>query len=339
MGCFKAIDRSQLVVLAKTKKTNEIKSGNGYHYRLLFYEVIMIQRSTLLLSILFIASFGVCSAQIQAIELEHDKGTLVIKKTPSRIVVLAFSFADALAIADVSPVGIADDGDINKLIPSVRSRIGTWQSVGSRYQPSLEAISSLKPDLIIADSVRHQSIYNDLMVIAPTLMFKSQGVTYRENLQITQKIAKAVNKVDLVNSRLEEHFQLMGRLKKKFKTNDTFQFAVISDKGMWAHSPHSYAGSVIAELGLNSPIDSKNKNAYISTGFEQFIKLNPDWLFVGKYTNRTVLDKWKESPLWKLLKINKSKQLISVPINEWSLASGVLSAEKIALEIESQIQP
>jgi len=32
MGRFKAIDRSQLVVLAKTKKNNETINSKGYHY-------------------------------------------------------------------------------------------------------------------------------------------------------------------------------------------------------------------------------------------------------------------------------------------------------------------
>lgn len=299
----------------------------------------MTQRFALVFFISLILQLNTFNTKVYAAIIEHDRGTLTLKKTPSRIVVLAFSFADALAIAGVSPVGIADDGDLNKLISPIRERIKTWQSVGSRYQPSLEAIAALKPDLIIADSGRHQSIYNDLTHIAPTLMLKSLGVTYRENLQSVEKIAMAVNKTEKVKLRLQQHQRLMEKLREKFKSKATIQFAVISEKGMWLHSPESYAGSVIAELGLKSPINFTTNKAYIETGFEQLLKINPDWLFVGKYTTRTILDKWQKSPLWNMLTVSKPKHLITVPVNTWSLASGILSAEQIALELEKHIQP
>ncbi|NQZ49921.1 MAG: ABC transporter substrate-binding protein [Moritella sp.] len=272
---------------------------------------------------------------VQAATVEHDAGTLTLTKTPTRIVVLAFSFADALAVAGVSPVGIADDGDKNRVIKSVRDRIGDWQSVGSRYQPSIEAIAALKPDLIIADTGRHQSIYADLTRIAPTLLLKNRGITYQENLEVMKKIAKAVDKIERVANRLAEHKTIMQHLKQQMKTAATFQFAVVTDKGMWLHSPASYAGSVIAELGLSSPLSADIDNAYLQTSFEQLLKTNPDWLFVGKYTQDTVLDKWQKSPLWKLLSVAKSKQLIEVSPSLWSLASGMLAAEQMAIELAS----
>ena len=285
------------------------------------------------LSLLFSSLLIVFSYQAHAVTVEDYSGSLTIDKTPKRIVALAFSFVDALAIAGVSPVGIADDGDKTRVIKSVRNLIGDWQSVGSRYQPSLEAISALKPDLIIADSGRHLSIYKDLSRIAPTLMLKSRGVTYHENLVEVQKIAAVVNKTDVVNLRLKKHYKLMSDFKNKLNTNDTYQFAIITDKGMWMHSQHAYAGSVIKALGLNSPLTNDPKEAYLQTSFEQLLKTNPDWLFVGQYTEKTVIDKWKKNPLWKLLSIAKTGQLINTSANIWSLNAGVLAAEEIAKEI------
>ncbi|WP_017221516.1 Fe(3+) dicitrate ABC transporter substrate-binding protein [Moritella dasanensis] len=277
-------------------------------------------------------------SSVQAATIEHDAGTLTLTTTPTRIVVLAFSFVDALAVAGVSPVGIADDGDKNRVIKSVRDHIGDWQSVGSRYQPSIEAIAALKPDLIIADTGRHQSIYSDLTRIAPTLLLKNRGITYQENLVVMQKIATAVGKSEEVANRLAEHKKMMQGLKQQMETVSTFQFAVLTDKGMWLHTPTSYAGSVIAELGLKSPLSADNDNTYLQTSFEQLLKTNPDWLLVGKYTKNTVLDKWQKSPLWKMLSVAKSKQIIEVSPEVWSLASGMLAAEQIATALASQMQ-
>ena len=117
-----------------------------------------------------------------AATVQDEHGTFTLDKTPQRIVVLELSFADALAAVDVSPIGIADDNDAKRILPEVRAHLKPWQSVGTRAQPSLEAIAALKPDLIIADSSRHAGIYSALQQIAPVLLLKSRNETYAENL-------------------------------------------------------------------------------------------------------------------------------------------------------------
>ncbi|PKG39079.1 Fe(3+) dicitrate ABC transporter substrate-binding protein [Psychromonas sp. Urea-02u-13] len=295
-------------------------------------------RFSVIYKLLFLFSFSLFSSQSFALKIDHDAGSIEFDSTPQRVVVLAFSFVDALAIAGVSPVGIADDGDKNRVIKRVRDNIEDWQSVGSRYQPSLEAIAALKPDLIIADSGRHHSIYQDLTRIAPTLMLKSRGVTYQENLLIIEKIALAVDKQSRVEKRLIEHKKRMLDFKNKLSNKGSFQFAVTSEKGMWLHSPYSYAGSVIEELALTSPLPSSNKQVYLQSSFEQLLSLNPDWLFVGQYSDHSVLDKWQKSPLWKMLTISKSQQVVSVSANVWSLASGLLAAEQIAEQLTQAVK-
>ncbi|MEW9178745.1 Fe(3+) dicitrate ABC transporter substrate-binding protein FecB, partial [Klebsiella pneumoniae] len=79
-----------------------------------------------------------------AATVQDEHGTFTLDKTPQRIVVLELSFADALAAVDVSPIGIADDNDAKRILPEVRAHLKPWQSVGTRAQPSLEAIAALK---------------------------------------------------------------------------------------------------------------------------------------------------------------------------------------------------
>ena len=124
--------------------------------------------------------------------VQDEHGTFTLEKTPQRIVVLELSFADALAAVDVSPIGIADDNDAKRILPEVRAHLKPWQSVGTRAQPSLEAIAALKPDLIIADSSRHAGVYIALQQIAPVLLLKSRNETYAENLQSAAIIGEMV---------------------------------------------------------------------------------------------------------------------------------------------------
>lgn len=266
--------------------------------------------------------------------VEDEQGQFEIATTPQRVVVLEFSFVDALAAVDVSPIGVADDNDASRVIPAVRDLVEPWQSVGMRSQPSLEAIAILKPDLIIADAERHRTIYQDLQQIAPTLLLKSRGETYHENLESARKVGVALNKQAEMELRLQLHRQSMAAYKQQLSLKQTIQFAVVSDKGMWLHSPVSYAGGVLTALGIASPITQPSEQAYLPTSFELLLKTNPDWLLIGAYSHPNVVDDWQSNPLFKLLTSAKKQRIIEVSPELWSLNRGMLAAEQMAINLK-----
>lgn len=266
--------------------------------------------------------------------IQDEQGQFEIATTPQRIVVLEFSFVDALAAVGVSPVGVADDNDASRVIPAVRELIQPWKSVGMRSQPSLEAIAVLKPDLIIADAERHRTVYQDLQRIAPTLLLKSRGETYQENLKSALKIGIAVDRQSEMEQRIQQHQQAMADFKSHFSLKETIQFAVVSDKGMWLHSPASYAGGVLTALGIASPLVAPTEKAYLPTSFELLLKTNPDWLLLGAYSHPNIVDDWQKNSLFNALTSEKKKQLVEVSPELWSLNRGMLAAEQIARNLE-----
>ncbi|HAU4931702.1 Fe(3+) dicitrate ABC transporter substrate-binding protein FecB [Aeromonas hydrophila] len=286
---------------------------------------------SMLLSLVFMSFTAIAQGR----SVQDVLGTFEPETIPQRIVVLEFSFVDALAAVGVSPVGVADDNDATRVLPAVRAKIEPWQSVGIRSQPSLEAISVLKPDLIIADAERHRAIYQNLQRIAPTLLLKSRGETYQENLESAQEIGVAIGKQAQMTQRIEQHKQTMAEFKQHFATQETIQFGVVSDKGMWLHSPVSYAGGVLSTLGIHSPLIQSGQNAYIPTSFELLLKTNPDWLLVGLYSQPSIVDEWRKNPLFKLLTAVKKQQLVEVSPKLWSLNRGMLAAEEIARNLEA----
>lgn len=159
-----------------------------------------------------------------AATVQDEHGTFTLDKTPQRIVVLELSFADALAAVDVSPIGIADDNDAKRILPEVRAHLKPWQSVGTRAQPSLEAIAALKPDLIIADSSRHAGIYTALQQIAPVLLLKSRNETYAENLHSAAIIGEVVGKKREMQARLEQHKEKMAQWASQLPTGTRVAF-------------------------------------------------------------------------------------------------------------------
>jgi ferric citrate transport system substrate-binding protein len=295
--------------------------------------LLSIALSTLLLN--FSLSVQAVSSAQDSIKnsVEDSKGTFSINYVPKRIVVLELSFVDALAAVGVSPVGIADDKDPERILKEIRKEISDWTSVGTRSQPSLETIAALKPDLIIADISRHEGVYADLQKIAPTLILPSRRATYEENLHATAIIGKAIGKDKEMQARLKKHAQIMAEFAKQLPEGKEVQFGVARDDALFLHTADSYAGGVIRALGLKNANTGRSDDAYRQTSLEQFLAVNPDYFIVGNYVTPSIVDKWKNEPLWSVLKAAKNHHIYSVNPNTWSRCRGIISAETMGQDL------
>lgn len=266
-----------------------------------------------------------------AMTVEDLQGQFTLDKTPQRIVVLELSFADALAAVDLSPVGIADDNDPERILPEVRARLKPWRSVGTRAQPSLEAISALRPDLIVADSSRHRGIYAALRQIAPVLLLKSRNETYAENLQSAAIIGKVVGQDPLMQQRLAQHRRRMANFAVQLPAGASVVFGTSREQQFNLHSRDTYTGSVLSALGLSVP--AAIGGAPMATiGLEQLLAINPQWLFVAHYRTESIVRKWQQDPLWQMLQAQQKQQVAAVDSNSWARMRGMFAAERIAAD-------
>ncbi|MGF9858695.1 Fe(3+) dicitrate ABC transporter substrate-binding protein [Priestia endophytica] len=264
--------------------------------------------------------------------VQHELGKTEITGTPKRVVTLELSFVDSLNALGVEPVGIADDNKKDMIEKLVDKKMD-YTSVGTREQPNLEVISSLQPDLIIADAQRHKAIYKELQQIAPTVVLKSRESTYEENLDAFTTIAKAMNKEEQGKKRLEEHKQTMKDLKEKLADNEkaTVLPAVVRDTSFQAHTSSSYDGQLLEQLGFKNPIDTKD--AYAQMNLEQLSKIDPDILILANNEGKLLTDEWKDNPLWKDLKAVKNNQVYNVDRDLWTRFRGIISAENIGKDM------
>lgn len=266
-----------------------------------------------------------------AVTVEDLQGQFTLAKTPQRIVVLELSFADALAAVDLSPVGIADDNDPERILPEVRARLKPWRSVGTRAQPSLEAISALRPDLIVADSSRHRGIYAALRQIAPVLLLKSRNETYAENLQSAAIIGKVVGQDPLMQQRLAQHRRRMADFAAQLPAGASVVFGTSREQQFNLHSRDTYTGSVLSALGLSVPA-AIGGTPMATIGLEQLLAINPQWLFVAHYRTESIVRKWQQDPLWQMLQAQQKQQVAAVDSNSWARMRGMFAAERIAAD-------
>lgn len=287
---------------------------------------MLILIRTLLLALLFSAS------QVQAVTVKDEKGDFTLAQSPSRVVVLELSFADALAAVDVSPVGIADDNDPSRILADVRAHLKPWQSVGTRAQPSLEAISALKPDLIIADSSRHAGIYDALKHIAPVLLLKSRNETYAENLQSAAIIGNVLGKDAQMQQRLALHRQRMADFARQLPAGTNVVFGTSREQQFNLHTRDTYTGSVLSAMGLKVP-EPAGQASMPSINLEQLLVINPQWLIVAHYREESIVKKWQQDTLWQMLQAGQKQQVAAVDSNTWARMRGIFAAERIGADM------
>ncbi|MGG4197741.1 ABC transporter substrate-binding protein [Peribacillus frigoritolerans] len=261
--------------------------------------------------------------------IKHEMGETEMKNTPKKIVTLELSFVDSLNALGIKPIGISDDNK-KEMITKLVGQEMDYTSVGTREQPNLEVISSLQPDLIIADAERHKGIYKDLQQIAPTIVLKSRESTYQENLDSFKTIAKAVNKEDAAEKRLSKHEKTIKELKSKLTvdSNMTVLPAVVRDTSFQAHTSSSYDGELLERMGLKNAIQQEQPHAEMN--LEQLVEIDPDVLLLANNEGKLLTDEWKDNPLWKDLKAVKNGQVYSVDRDLWTRYRGIVSAEAIA---------
>ena len=289
-------------------------------------------KTTLASALLMVSAFA------SAVTVKDAKGEFTLDKTPSRVVVLEYSFVDALAQVGVSPVGVADDNKVDRILPQVREKIAAWQSVGTRSQPSLEVIASLKPDLIIADPSRHTAVFEELKKIAPTVMFDSRHESYQENLETAQKIGDLVGKSSEMKAKINEHNDYIANIAKNlgvqgkkasFGTSREDKFNIQNDNG--------YVGSFLTTLGF-APTKLNSDQSFVEINLEQLVMEKPEYLFIAHYRDESIARKWEAEPLWKAIPAVKANHVYSVDSDMWARGRGLEASKIMAKQIEGFVK-
>jgi ABC-type Fe3+-hydroxamate transport system substrate-binding protein len=102
--------------------------------------------------------------------ISHAMGETEITGTPQRVVVLDNISYEILWLLGVEPVGVSDIEERKGWYPQI-SLSSNVTDVGFSYEPNLEAIAQLEPDLILGWEHLNSNIYDELNAIAPTLLF------------------------------------------------------------------------------------------------------------------------------------------------------------------------
>jgi len=269
------------------------------------------------------------AAETTTQEIAHELGTTTIEGVPERIVVLEYSFADNLGTLGVAPVGYAVDSMPDYLLPYT-AEVGA-EEVGTRAEPSLEAIAALDPDLIIADVHRHTEIYDHLSQIAPTVIFNSLRGSYQDQLDTFAAIAQIVGQEEEAAALLRAHEEAFAATASEANPDaGEFIIGVLWSGGFTAHSDESFMGSFVESLGRTNALSPQNDETQYLLELEGLATINPSSVVIlCSPDDQAVLDELQAEPVWQASDAAQNNHIYIFNRNLWSKGRGLMAFEEI----------
>ncbi|WP_270168893.1 ABC transporter substrate-binding protein [Paenibacillus sp. SYP-B4298] len=266
--------------------------------------------------------------------IRHEAGETKISGTPSRIVVMEYGLLASVLALGEQPVGYTDDGKQGTLEElGFLKQMGDYTPAGTRQQPNLEVIRTLKPDLIIGDYARHNEIYKELSDIAPTLLLPDTKANYEDALNNHLIIGEALGKEAEAAAYVDAHQALLKQTAAMLPQDKSYLIVSLGDKVLNPRTNLFFQPSMLEKAGLKYALQaSAPDETAIKASIEQLLEIDPDVLFV---TNSELLEEWRKDPLFMQLKAVQEDQVFPVLHSKWSFNRSVPGANVVLEELKA----
>ncbi len=262
--------------------------------------------------------------------IQHAMGTTPIQGTPERVVTLTNEATDSVLALGVQPIGAIKSWSGNPYYDYIEDDLVGVPVVGDQYQPNLEKIATLKPDLILGSKVRHEQVYAQLSTIAPTVFSETYGLTWKQNLRL---YAQALNKEARGEQVLANWHQRLADFQSKMgdRLNTKVSLVRFMPGKARIYYHDSFPGQILVEAGLQRPDTQDKAGNHSEVSLEQIGQLDGDIIlyFTAEKSDgdATELEKvWLNHPLWQTLKAVQKNQVYQVSDVHWNAAQGVQAA-------------
>ncbi len=224
--------------------------------------------------------------------------------------------------APVSNVNIPNQGDLSSI-----------QDIGS--PPNIEAIFSLKPDLIIGCAYL-QDIYKQVAQIAPTVIAPIESSADWQSVVFL--VADTAGKIDEAEQVMATYTKRIEALQSELgeRINATEVSVIRIHPGhISSYAKDVFIGTLLADVGLPRPKSQNRDIPAVDISKENILDADGDVIFVWVYGNnrqllesaKIALKKLQSDPLWQELEAVKSGKVYIVL--EYWIGAGPLSANAV----------
>ena len=239
---------------------------------------------------------------------QHEQGTLTLDKTPERVIALNWAATEALLLLGVTPIGVADRDGYNAWVREPELPEGV-ANVGTRVAPSLEAISELKPDLIVTSSEMAPAA-NLLERIAPTYVvsvYKQGSRPFEKASSMLTTLGAMLNREERAKSVLNDIDQTLQAQRHRLENSGLTDRPValvnfLDDRHVRVYAPNGLFQRALNALGLeNAWPHSGNYWGFSVVGLEALSPYQDSRIIIISPTLPGLSDTLANSPFWTYL--------------------------------------
>jgi iron complex transport system substrate-binding protein len=266
----------------------------------------------------------------------HFKGSTQVPAAPGRVVVISTGQADALLTLGVVPAA-STRGDGADLIPRYLIDSFPHQAdalrqvvdVGTRTEPSVEAIAAVRPDLILMNNAGSTSdaLYRSLSALAPTVVTEGTGVNWKQDFLL---VAAALGKTGEAKGDLDSYHTGAAALGASLGTVPTVSFLRKNGDRVRVFGVPSFVGSIAEDAGLPRPDSQRFDSTSQDISGEQLDRADADWVFYGVQGGLDAAGSLTALPLWSTLTAAGQGHAVRVDDDVFYLNAG-LTAARIVL--------
>lgn len=234
----------------------------------------MLKKTLLALSCITIA-VSTCAKEIT---IPTARGEVTLAAPPAKIAVFDTGSLDTLQALGVKVDGAADVG---KILPYLKPTLEKAKNVGTIFEPNLEALNELKPDLIIVGT-RTAKKFDDVSAIAKTIDLTDNGDKLVESgIQRIDSFGRLFDKQAAADKLKGELETLLKDTKAAVKDKGNGLIILVNGGKISAFGSGYRLSFIHDELGVPMSDPSiKGTGHGQPASFEFIEKTNPDWLFV-----------------------------------------------------------
>ncbi|MEK3913203.1 iron-hydroxamate ABC transporter substrate-binding protein [Paenibacillus sp. FSL H7-0331] len=242
-----------------------------------------------------------------------------------RIASVSIHLTNDLLALGITPVGSVIGGDLKAFLPHVADRLKDTKPLGVVTEPDMEAILSLKPDVIYLDKQYAGKDISKYEKIAPSVVFDLDEGTWRDHLK---KIGKLVDRDKEAETFIKDYEaqkeRVKGLINTKLGKDATVMAVRVTAKELRVFGTRRPMGPLLYEdLGLKPAkgVEKVSKDkAFDVISQEVLPDYDADAIFVivNREDGAEKLYKQIESnPIWQGLKAVKSQHVYLIPDQPW----------------------
>ncbi|KAI9135049.1 iron-siderophore ABC transporter substrate-binding protein [Acaryochloris sp. CCMEE 5410] len=302
--------------------------------------------------------------------IAHDLGETEICGQPQKVVTIGPNLLELLLALEVQPIAHAEYFPFPKRqfdqpdqqIPYLGKYLtGQPDNVGTAESPSLEAIAKLKPDLILADSIKNKDEYELLSKIAPTLLFDYSGAGSAWQTDL-KALGQALQKSEKATAVVAESQQQVAKLKQELQpivAKDPKVLLLLSEQlsqGVRLETANSACGALLEDVGFEVVVPaalSQSQEPSHVISLESLTNLDMDWILIEGFSSQNIAKtpnpekqqvkaiktEWSENAIAQSLPPSKAGKVYFIPVYLCHALLGPIGTEIFLKDLYQQLSP